>query len=229
MQISKDNPYLSFPISPWLKIRRSMLRGTFRQIFHILCKIELNGFENIPKGEAYVVAYNHISLFEPPLVMAFWPEIAEAVAGADVFDRPFQKFFVRSYKAIPVRRGQYDRKVIDVTLDVLEAGKPLVISPEGGRSHETSLRKAQVGIAYLVDKAKVPVLPVGISGTTDDMLKRAFKGKRPKLVMNVGEAFHPPPISGKGEARRQARQDNADLVMQKIAQLIPENHRGYYG
>jgi 1-acyl-sn-glycerol-3-phosphate acyltransferase len=229
MRISKEKASINYLISPWLQMRRSMLIGTFRQIFRILCNIEINGTKNIPLGTAYIIAYNHISLFEPPLLVDFWPEIDEDVAGADVFDRPFQKFLVRSYKAIPVHRGAYDRKVIDVMLDVLQSGKPLAISPEGGRTHETSLRKAQVGVAYLLDRSKVPVLPVGISGTTDDMLKRALIGKRPKLVMNIGEAFHAPAIKGKGATRRNARQDNADLVMRKIAKLIPENHRGYYG
>ena len=60
------------------------------------------------------------------------------------------------------------------------------------------------------------------------MLRRALKLQRPHLVMNIGEAFLPPPIEGRGEARRQARQANADLVMRKIAELIPEEYRGYY-
>ncbi len=184
--------------------------------------------ENIPDNEAYIIAHNHISLFEPPLLLAFWPEIPEAIAGADVFDRPFQKFFVRAYRAIPVHRGKYDRKVIETMMGVLNSGKALVIAPEGGRSHETALRKAQAGVAYLVDRLNVPVLPVGISGTTEDMLKRAFRGQRPRLVMNIGEAFLPPPINGKGKIRRESRQENADLVMKRIAALIPLAYRGYY-
>ena len=104
--------------------------------------------------------------FEPPLIAAFWPEHVEAIAGADVFHRPGQKFFVRAYRAIPIRRGEYDRNVIDVMMHVLESGKPLLIAPEGGRSHEIALRRAQAGVAYIVDRAKVPVLPVGISSMT---------------------------------------------------------------
>ena len=217
-----------YRVPPWVQWRRSALRGTFRQIFHTLCKIEINGRENIPANGAYIIAHNHISLFEPPLVLAFWPQIPEAIAGADVFERPVQKFFVRAYKAIPVHRGEYDRKVIEVMLDVLDAGKPLMIAPEGGRSHVTALRKAQAGVAYLVDRAKVPVLPVGISGTTEDMLRRALRAKRPKLVMNIGEPFLLPAIEGRGEQRRAARQRNADRVMERIAALIPQDYRGYY-
>jgi len=205
-----------------------MLRGVFRQVFHVLCKIEINGLENVPRDEAYIVAHNHISLFEPPLVLAFWPVHPEAIAGADVFHRPGQKIMVRAYRAIPVHRGEYDRKVIDVMINVLASGRPLVIAPEGGRSHETALRRAQAGVAYLVDRAKVPVLPVGISGTTDDMLQRALRGERPHVTMNIGKGFLLPAIEGRGEARRKARQENADMVMEHIAKLIPENYRGVY-
>lgn len=219
-------PKYSVPV--WLRLRRSILRGFFRQVFHVLCHIEINGLGNIPKDGAYIIAHNHISLFEPPLVLAFWPEHPESIAGADVFHRPGQKVLVRAYRAIPVRRGEYDRKVIDVMMNVLESGRALVIAPEGGRSHETALRRAQAGVAYIVDRAKVPVVPVGISGTTDDMLSRALRGGRPHLTMNIGEAFSPPAIIGRGEDRRVARQRNADIVMEHIAALIPEDYRGLY-
>ena len=228
MQIHEIKSATGIINSPWIAVRRSMLRGTFRLIFHILCQIEIKGKENIPKNQAYIIAHNHISLFEPPLVLAFWPEIPEAIAGADVFDRPYQKYFVRAYQAIPVHRGEYDRRVLDRMLEVLAKGRPLVIAPEGGRSHEISLRRAQSGIAYIVDQANVPVLPVGISGTTDDMLKRAVKGQRPKLVMNIAPAMILPAIEGKGKERRESRQSNSDLVMKKIATMIPENYRGFY-
>jgi 1-acyl-sn-glycerol-3-phosphate acyltransferase len=219
---------LPFRLPLRLQIWRGALRFVFRVIFRILCRIEVNGLEHVPYGKPYIIAYNHISLFEPPLVLAFWPEIPEAIAGADVFERPGQQILVKAYRAIPVHRGEYDRIVIDTMLEVLRVGRPLVIAPEGGRSHKPALRRARAGVAYLVDRAKVPVVPVGIVGTSDDMLKRIFRGHRPRLEMNIGEAFTPPPIAGKGAARRAARQENADLVMRRIAELIPEAYRGVY-
>ncbi len=210
------------------RLLRVFLRALFQVIFHIICRIEIIGRENIPESGGYMIAHNHISLYEPPLVLAFWPQMPEAIAGSDVFERPGIGLLVRAYGAIPVRRGEYDRKVIDTMMAALKAGKPLSIAPEGGRSHETSLRQAQAGVAYMIDRAGVPVLPVGITGTTKNMLRRALKGQRPQLLMQIGQPFLPPPIAGKGEERRQARQDNADLVMRKIAELVPEDYRGIY-
>lgn len=207
---------------------RSAARPFFRALFHILCRVRIEGLGNIPKQGGYIIAHNHISLFEPPLVCAFWPVAPEAISAADVFVRPWLKFFVIAYHAIPVHHGEYDREVIDTMLGVLQSGRPLVIAPEGGRSHKPGLRQAWPGVAYVMDRAQVPVVPVGISGTTDDMLDRALRARRPRLSMHIGEPFTLPSLSGRGEERRAARQAHADLVMRRIAALLPEDYRGIY-
>lgn len=218
----------TFRVPLYVRLVRFTLRPIFRLLFRLLCRIEIEGRENIPQEGAYIIAHNHISLFEPPFIIAFWPKAPEGISGADVFERPFFKFFVKAYGAIPVHRGEYDRQVIENTLTVLRAGKALMIAPEGGRSHAPGLRQARAGVAYLMDRAQVPVLPVGIIGSTDDMFSRAIRFKRPQLMMRIGKPFNLPPIQGKGEARRAARQANADLVMRHIAVLLPEDYRGVY-
>jgi 1-acyl-sn-glycerol-3-phosphate acyltransferase len=135
---------------------------------------------------------------------------------------------VRGYGVIPVHRGEYDRKVILDMLKVLDAGRPLMIAPEGGRSHKPGLRKGFAGVAYLMDRAKVPVLPVGIGGTSDDFGSRAIRGKRPEVHIRIGKPFMLPSVEGSGEERRAARQSNADLVMRHIAALLPEEYWGLY-
>ena len=84
-----------------------------------------------------------------------------------------------------------------------------------------------VGIKF-VDDTNVAVSPHS-SLIIDEFIYDPNSRSGSKLVMNIGEAFHAPAINGKGVTSRDARQDNADLVMRKIAKLIPENHRGYYG
>jgi 1-acyl-sn-glycerol-3-phosphate acyltransferase len=74
----------------------------------------------------------------------------------------------------------------------------------------------------------VPVVPVGIVGTTDDFLERALHFKRPRLEMRIGEPFTLPGVQGKGSERREALQANADQIMQAIAALIPPEYRGVY-
>jgi 1-acyl-sn-glycerol-3-phosphate acyltransferase len=110
----------------------------------------------------------------------------------------------------------------------LRSGYPLLIAPEGGRSHVPGLRLAQPGIAYIVEQSGVPVVPVAIVGTTDDFWHRASKGKRPRLEMRIGKPINLHSNREKGETHRASRQANADLVMRLIAGLLPENYRGVY-
>jgi 1-acyl-sn-glycerol-3-phosphate acyltransferase len=194
----------------------------------LLSHVRISGKENVPKSGAYLITVNHISLFEPPFAMAFWPVAAEAAGAVDIWDRTGQSLLVRLYGVIPVRRGEYDRKAVEAMSAALNSDLPLVIFPEGGRTHSLAMRRALPGAAYVADLAGVPVLPVGIVGTSDDFLERALHGHRPKIEMRIGPPFRLPPITGKGEERRCARQKNADLIMQKIAALLPPEYHGVY-
>ena len=211
-----------------LRLRRFVLKTLARLVFHVLGNIKVTGRENIPIGQPYVVAINHISIFDPPFALAFWPTTLEAVGAANVFDKPFQGQLLEIYGVIPVHRGEYDRELIEIMLAMLRSGYSLMIAPEGGRSHATAMRRAKPGVAYIIDEAHVPVLPVGIIGTTGDFMKDGLAFHRHTLELRIGRAFTLPPIEGRGEARRAARQHNADLVMQRIAGLLPPLYRGVY-
>jgi len=209
----------------WL---RPVLRAIFRGVFRILSKVEITGLENVPQDGAYLIAINHISLYEAPFVATFWPIAPEVAGAAAVWDRPGQSLLAKWYGGIPIHRGKFDRRVIEVTLSVLRSGYPLMLAPEGGRSHTPGMRRAKPGIAYLMDKVSVPVVPVGIVGSTDDFLERAIKGERPTIEMHIGQPLRPEQVGGKGRERRDARQENADQVMKAIAALLPLNYRGVY-
>jgi 1-acyl-sn-glycerol-3-phosphate acyltransferase len=210
------------------QLSRPAIKAVFRLIFHILGNVKIIGKENIPYGKPYVVAMNHISIFDPPLAGSFWPEHLEIIGASDVFERPGQSQVLRIYGVIPVHRGEYDRALFQRIISIIEAGYPLLIAPEGGRSHVTAMRRAQPGVAYIVEKTEVPVVPVGIVGTTDDFWQRAKRGERPHLEMRIGKPIDLPRITEKGAARRESRQRNADLVLQYVAGLLPEDYRGVY-
>jgi 1-acyl-sn-glycerol-3-phosphate acyltransferase len=210
------------------QLSRPAIKAVFRLIFHILGKVKITGKENIPYGKPYVVAMNHISIFDPPLAGSFWPEHLEIVGASDVFEKPGQGQVLKIYGVIPVHRGEYDRALMQRVINAINSGYPLLIAPEGGRSHITAIRRAQPGVAYIVEKTNVPVVPVGIVGTTDDFWQRAKRGEKPQLEMRIGKPIDLPRLSEKGAARREARQRNADLVMQYVAGLLPDEYRGVY-
>jgi 1-acyl-sn-glycerol-3-phosphate acyltransferase len=113
-------------------------------------------------------------------------------------------------------------------ISVIKAGYPLLIAPEGGRSHSPGLMRAKPGIAYIVEQTRVPVVPVAIIGTTEDFWQRAKRGERPPLELRIGRPITLPEITAKGTEKHEMRQQNADLVMRILAGLLPENYRGVY-
>lgn len=207
---------------------RFLFKPVFKGLFYALARVKVTGQVNIPFGRPYLATFNHISIFDPPLAVVCWPEMIEILGASDVWDKPGQGQLARLYHGIQVHRGEYDRVVFDKALSVLNSGLPLLMSPEGGRSHATALRRAKPGLALIIEKAQVPIVPIGIIGTTDDFMKRALKGERPSLEMHIGVPFLLPPVEGKGEQRRESRQRNADIVMAHIAGLLPDHYRGVY-
>jgi 1-acyl-sn-glycerol-3-phosphate acyltransferase len=217
-----------FSVALRARLFRILIRPVFRLIFYILCRVKVTGKENIPRQGAYLIAINHISLYEAPFILSFWPSSPEVIGAVDIWSKPGQSTLASLYGGIPVHRGEYDRRVLDIAVSVLNSGRPLLIAPEGGRSHVPGMRRAQPGVAFLMDLVNVPVVPVGFIGTTDDMMDQALHGKKPWIEMRIGKPFYLPPSEGKGEARRESRQRNADLVMHQIAQLLPVEYRGVY-
>ncbi len=218
-----------YHVALWRRwLARPLVRLTLSALFRLLARIEITGRENVPLGKPYLVVINHVSIFDPPFAGVFWPEQVEVMGAVEVWSKPGQNILARLWGGIQVHRGEYDRALFDKVTAALEAGYPLLLAPEGGRSHAPGLRRAKPGIAYIVEKSGVPVLPVGIVGTTDDFWEKASRGQRPRLEMHIGRPLILPPLEGNGAQRREARQANADLVMRHIAGLLPEEYRGVY-
>jgi 1-acyl-sn-glycerol-3-phosphate acyltransferase len=210
------------------RLFRAVFRPIFRLIFHLLSDVQVIGKGNVPKRGAYIICINHVSLFEPPLILAFWPTAPEAAGAVDIWSRPGQGTLAQLYGGIPVHRGEFDRQLLETMIAVLKSGKPLLLAPEGGRTHELGMRRALPGVAYIADKTAVPVIPVGITGTTDDFFTRAIHLHRPRLEIRIGNSLTLPQVLGNGSARREALQANADQIMQAIAALIPSDYGGVY-
>lgn len=210
------------------RLTRSVMKPVFRGIFHLLGGVKVTGCEHIPYGKPYVVAMNHVSIFDPPFVGAFWPEQLEIIGAADVFDKPGQGQVLKAYGVIPVHRGDYDRALLVKIIHIIRSGLPLLIAPEGGRSHVPAMRRAMPGVGYIIEQTGVPVVPAALIGTTEDYWQRAKRGERPQLEMRIGKPVHMPEITAKGGERHTARQEHADLVMRHLAGLLPEEYRGVY-
>ncbi len=218
----------SYSVPLKVKLRRPLTKAVFRFLFRLLGRVKISGLENLPAKQGYVVAMNHISIFDPPFVVSFWPHTPEIIGSSEVFHKRGQGFVLKTYGVIPVHRGEYDRVVMDTMLSILQADLPLIIAPEGSRSHVPGLLPAMPGVGYIIEHSGAAVVPVGIAGTTDDYWKRSMQGERPTIEMRVGKPIHFPPMTEKGAERREARQRYSDTVMNHIAGLLPPEYRGAY-
>ncbi|MDW8226172.1 MAG: lysophospholipid acyltransferase family protein [Anaerolineales bacterium] len=219
----------SYRVAAWRRwLARPLARLLLGAAFHLLSEVRIFGREHVPHHSAYIVAFNHVSIYDPAVVGVFWPEPLEIMGAVEVWSKPGQGFLARLWGGIPVHRGEYDRALFETVTNVLRSGYPLLIAPEGTRSHAPGLQRAKPGIAYILEKTAVPVVPVGVVGTTDDFWDKARRGLRPRIEMHIGRPIRLS-LDAKGAAeRRAARQIIADLVMRHIAGLLPEEYRGVY-
>ncbi len=212
----------------WRRWLRPFLWVVFVPLFHALFRFVVTGRENIPKKPPYLVIYNHVSILDPPFLLAAWPYRLEAIAASYVFERPIQGQLVRLYGAIPVHKGRPDRAFLNFIVRVLKQGYPVALAPEGTRSHTPGMQRAWTGLAYLAEAAGVPIVPVGLVGTEDETLRRALRLQRPRVEVRIGRPFRLPPLDRWPLPRKQARRYNTDLAMYRIAALLPPAYRGVY-
>lgn len=210
-----------------VRLFRGIGRPAFRFLFRVLCRIRIEGLENIPKEGGYLVSGNHLSIIDPPFVVAFWPRPLEAVGAVEVLERPFQGQLMRLYGAMSVHRGQADRGLLDEMVRRLRAGFPVLMDPEGRRSHVPGMQTAHPGVAYVAARARVPVIPVGVTGS--EAATAAWKrGRRGNLKMVIGKPVVLPEVELRSPARRARLRANTDILMREIAALLPEEYRGVY-
>ena len=148
------------------------------------------------------------------------------MAKEEVFSHPVQGPLVRGFRAFPVRREGLDRQALRQARGVLREGLALGMFPEGTRSTAAQLQKGLPGVAHLALHGSSTILPVGIAGT-ENIKGLGFLLRRPRLTVNIGEPFKLPPVDGKLTKAKLAQA--TDVIMECIAELLPESYRGVYG
>ncbi|MFV9674914.1 MAG: lysophospholipid acyltransferase family protein [Anaerolineales bacterium] len=213
---------------PWYsRVFRPVSRVFFRNLFRLLSRVQVTGTENIPEEGAYVIAVNHVSIFEPPLITSFWPSSVEVAGAVEILEQPIQSQIMRLYGTIPVHRGRFDRQSLEAMVGRLKAGRPVLLFPEGTRSRKPGLQQASTGVAYIAAKAGVNVLPVGIAGTAI-LADEIRKFRRTQLIMSVGEMIKLPEIPWRSAERREILRLQTERIMHAIADLLPRAYRGLY-
>jgi 1-acyl-sn-glycerol-3-phosphate acyltransferase len=135
---------------------KTILRTTFR--FRVV------GAEKVPRDGGLVVAANHISNFDPPILGVAIPRPVWYMAKKELFAMPIVRWLIPRLNAFPVDRQAGGTAALRASLRMLKEGRAVVIFPEGGRN-VTGTNEEKAGAAFLAAAGGVPVIPAAIGGT----------------------------------------------------------------
>ena len=187
--------------------------------------VEIEGLENAPKSGAFVYCSNHQSMLDVLILGGCLPGDFKWAAKRSLMNIPFLGWHLKLAGHVPVDRGAGPRVVADVIarfVEVLQAGKPLLVFPEGTRSEDGFIRPFKSGGFYAAVRAGVPVVPVAIEGATTIMRKHALDSgevdQKRAVKVRIGT-----PILPKAEGREAKRV--ADLKDRTFAAVVELNRQ----
>ena len=144
----------------------SAVRYSAYAVLGLLSGREVKGSENVPRSGAVIVASNHISFWDPPLVGSAVPREMHFLAKEELFSSPVLGPLIRSVNAIPIRRGAADLSGLSRAIEVLKRGGALLLFPEGSRMRDGELHPARPGLGLMAVQADARIVPCYISGSS---------------------------------------------------------------
>jgi len=195
--------------------------GFTRLFARTLLDFQVEGLERIPRKGPLIVACNHISFWDPPLVGAHLPREMHFVAKAELFHNPLFGALIRSYNSIPIQRGAQARTGLRGAEEVLSAGGAVLIFPEGTRNKSGELMPPRAGVGRLAAVTRTPVAPACITGS--NQIRRSMRRQVP-IRITFGSPMMPP-VSGHPE--REEVRAYARKVMDMIAALRAEQEAAH--
>ena len=182
--------------------------------------------ERVPPTGPAILAANHASFLDPPLVGTALPRGIHYLARESLFRFPIIGSILRYWDAVPVDResGAGGLKVI---LDRLLNGAAIILFPEGTRSPDGNLLPARSGIGLAVIKSDAPVIPVRIFNSHRAYGRPHLLPRPRKVVVKFGHAMDFSAERAEAKTAPKSRvkelyQEVADRIMTEIARLKPE-------
>ena len=200
-----------------MKIFYHFCRLAFLLIFKILYRHKTYGSENVPHGKA-IIAPNHVSFYDPPLIGASCPEEVHFLAKDVLFNNAILGPIIRNLNAFPVSGNASDLKTIKSLVKLLKTEEKVIIFPEGIRTYDGKLSTIKPGIARIAMRAEAPIVPTFIHGTFEIWPRQ---NKFPKPWGRTLCAFGAPiyPEKYQHMEKREAQQAIADDVKKSLEDL----------
>lgn len=209
-----------------MKLTKEQTYGLIRWAYRHLTHLELFNEEILPKDGPMILAVNHMSRLDFPVLIRLQRYRDVVPLAADTYrSYPVMGQIIDSIGSIWIDRSQADFSAIRAAMNVLKEGKILTIAPEGTRSRVGQLIEAKGGVTLLAARTNAPIYTLSITGT-EDFAQQFARLRRPRIKGYFGPAVTLPPMDRddrEGSTKRQT-----DEVMCRIAAMLPEKYRGFY-
>src|SRR5262245_24574524 len=195
-------------------------------IFGVYFRWRVYNPERVPSSGPLILASNHASFLDPPLVGTAVDREINYLARESLFRFPVIGWLLREWNSVPVDREGGGAKGLKAILDRLLAGAAIILFPEGTRTRDGRLQPARSGIGLAVIKSNAPVVPVRIFGTYQ-AYGRHLKIPRPhRIAVKFGKPMDFAELRAEAkrcskERLKQIYQEIAGQIMAVIAELQP--------
>lgn len=149
----------------------------------LVYRLKVEGLENVPKDNAYIVCPNHLSTLDPPLVAAVLPRRVSFMAKKELFDIRFLRWWIDWLGAFAVNRESLSPSTIKTVMNIKKSKWVFGIFPQGTRGEVGVIENISKGFAGLAKITKCAVLPVGLIGT-NEVKRIPFSGQ---IIVKIGK------------------------------------------
>jgi len=136
-----------------------------RTAFELFLGLRVEGHEHIPDAGGVILASNHVSYLDPPVIGAASPRELSFLAKRELFKFAPFRILISRLNAIPLDRSGVPRAALKKAIGLLRAGKMVLLFPEGTRSRTGELGEARAGVGMISVATGLPVVPVYVEGT----------------------------------------------------------------
>lgn len=207
------------------------LKVLLTPVFRLLWRVRVEGADHVPQAGAVVLAPNHVTFLDSFFLPLVVKRRVTFVAKAEYFDSWKTAWFFRAVGQIPMRRegGSASERALAAARQVLEAGGVLGIYPEGTRSPDGRLYRGHTGVARLAIGCRVPVIPVGMVGTSEvqrpgSNVPRPFK----RVTVRFGSPLDVSHYAREAEGDPMALRTLTDELMFEIRSLTGQQYVDRY-
>lgn len=161
----------------------------FRSAYRTLFGLKVEGAGNLVREGPVLVVSNHESFLDPPLIGTLYQDEMYYLARKTLMKGAVLTWIYKAWNSIPVDQERPDMTSLKTIIKLLKEGRRVLVFPEGERSHDGSLGRAQPGVGLIAVKAGVPIQPIRIRGAHEALPRGSGRIRLARIQLSIGPAF----------------------------------------